>query len=326
MPHTVAERVHRWILTSDSEEIGYQRIYDMGEYFAEWRYNQYLPTVGPYPDFMERLRAWLDKLHDEEDQKLLFRLIPHIFFITQREFATLYRVAFKGVITRWLIDAAGISFSVDSIESFVLLAEKETWFCPITDSMEIAAFYHANRIEGQDLRPDWYSLAKLGCREEILRYMDNKGLKRLVLLEDFVGSGSQIADVLRFAASLSSSIPILAVPLIICPKGVELAKSLVGKYDNLQITPILPLPEETFVNPVPVPNEPNVFGSIRDLIKRIADRVSGSPAGNNYYGPFGYNGTGALVVTYSNCPDNTLPVIHYESSSWKALFPRSSRI
>lgn len=326
MPYTVAERVQRWELEPDSEEIGYQRIYDMAEYFAKSRYNQYIPTIGPDPDFSTRLRDWLDGLHDVKDQKSLFGLIPYIFFITHREFQTLYRAAFKGVITQWLIDTAGIGFDNNSIEGQLVRAEKETWFCPITDSMEIAAFYHANSIEGQDLRPDWYSLTKLGSRENIISYMQDNDLKRLVLLEDFVGSGDQIAPILEFAASLLSPIPVLAVPLIICPKGVEKGKELIKEFANLQFKPIVPLPEQTCMNPDPVSNEPSVFGSVRELVKRISDHVSGNPIGPKYYGPFGFQDTGALVVTYSNCPDNTLPVIHYRSSSWEPLFPRSSRI
>lgn len=326
MPYTVHERVQRWALESDSEEINFQNIYDIEEYFAAWRYCQYLPTVGPYPDFRRRLRDWLDGLPNEIDQKCLFRLIPHIFFVTYREYSTLYRTAFNGVIAQWLINTAGIGFNAEDLNSRLELARRETWFCPITDSMEIAAFYHVNRIEGQDLRPNWSSLEKLGSRDNIIAYMRQYNLKRLVLLEDFVGSGSQVSETLRFAASISSDIPVLAVPLIICPEGEEQGKRLMEEFSNLQFMPIVSLPAHTLLNKVPVANEPNSFGPVRELVRRISDLISGNPPGSKYYGPFGYRETGALVVTYSNCPDNTLPIIRYDSKSWKALFPRSSRI
>jgi hypothetical protein len=313
-------------MESDSKGMEYQRIYDMVEYFSTRKYNQYLPTVGPYPNFIERLRDWLNMLDDENDQKSLFRLLPHIFFITQLEFATLYRAAFKEAVTQWLIDTEGISFDAEDFKSQLLLAEKETWFCPMTDSMEIAAFCHANHIEGQELRPDWYSLSQLGNHDSIISYMRDHSLKRLVLLEDFVGSGNQVAGALRFAASFSSTIPVLAVPLVICSRGVDNCKIIAGEFNNFRFKPIVPLPKQTCINPEPVSNEPNIFGSIRELLVRISDRVSGIPKDSKYYSPFGYQNTGALVVTYSNCPDNTLPVIRLNSNTWKALFPRSSRI
>ena len=43
---------------------------------------------------------------------------------------------------------------------------------------------------------------------------------------------------------------------------------------------------------------------------------------------FGYKKTGCSVVTYSNTPNNSLPLIHYISKAgeWSPLFPRSSRV
>ena len=40
---------------------------------------------------------------------------------------------------------------------------------------------------------------------------------------------------------------------------------------------------------------------------------------------FGFEETGAKVVMFSNCPNNTLPIFHAETSSWTPLFPRVNR-
>jgi len=64
-----------------------------------------------------------------------------------------------------------------------------------------------------------------------------------------------------------------------------------------------------------------VFSSIRDIPNRVRARFDE----RNREEPFGFKGTGALVVMYSNCPNNSLPVLHNESEEWSALFPRIPR-
>ena len=55
--------------------------------------------------------------------------------------------------------------------------------------MRINAFYHLNNISGTSYRPDWLSLAKFGDRKAIADFLAAGGIERIVLLEDFVGSG-----------------------------------------------------------------------------------------------------------------------------------------
>lgn len=324
MPYTVAARIRRWIFEAEPVD-DFQSIHEMVEYFAQWRYTEYVPTIGAYPDFWTRLRNWLDCLSHDEDQKTLFRLLPHIFFVTKREFETLYRTAMRGIIVRWIIDVLGIRFDTNDLDTILQNAMRETWFCPITDSMQIADFCHANRIEGQQLRPDWLTLTQLGESESILNYVERNGVKRLVLLEDFVGSGSQIKTIINSVATLLASLQILVVPLIVCPSGVSLGEDLEQTYHNLRFSPVISLPSKLLISRIPNADEPRLFSLVRELIIRSEDIVKTPSSTAPYYGPFGYRETGALVVPYSNCPDNTLPIIHYESESWRPLFPRSSR-
>lgn len=327
MPHTIAEKVRRWTL-EDSPVADFHQVQQRIEYFADTRYYEYLPTIGPYPNFRMRLRDWLHMLTNEDDQKTLFRLVPEIFFITAREFAALYRAAFRGPITGWFVDTLDLNFGSSHLDAALARAAKETWFCPVTDSMAIAPFFHANHIEGQDLRPDWQALADLGCRDKLIAYMIGNSLKRIVLLEDFVGSGTQMQKAIGFAAELGPQIPVLAVPLVICPKGAEVGEQMEGCHPNVRFTPLLALPKSAFVCRAPVSDEPPLFPLVRDLLLRLNKRVEGrmSASSQKYAGPFGFKETGALLVTHSNCPDNTLSLIHHRSDSWEPLFPRSSRV
>jgi len=331
MPYTIAERVQRWTLELNEkvgQETDYNSIYEKIDFLAKRRFFEYVPTGGPYPDFMIRLRNWLDQVPDEKDQKILFQLVLHVFFIGNKEFTSLYRAALRGPIIKWIIDELDLRLDDINLEDKIRQAISETWFCPITDSMQIAGFYHANLIEGIDIRPDWRSLSRLGDKVSISKYMEQKKLKRLVLLEDFVGSGTQMSYPVTFAASLDDNLSILLVPLIICPGGIQKGEELARDNPNVRFSPVLKLPRNVLLSDSPSLGEPELFESARGLCMRLYDLVIGNGNGRgegNLFGPFGHENTGSLIVMHTNCPDNTLPLIHHQSDTWNPLFPRSRR-
>jgi hypothetical protein len=301
-------------------------------YLAERLYLEYEPTRGPYPDFWQRLEKWLDNLEDEDDQQLFFRLLPHTFFVGTREFDSLYRVAFNNQVAVWLIDQLGIPLNAPNAADMLKQAVQETWFCPITDSMRINAFYHLNHIEGRDYRPDWRSLYKFGSVEKIMKYISDSGIKRLVLLEDFVGNGGQVKKALDWAATkLSVKLPLLVVPLLLCPCGEPFFKELQEKYTHVRVSPCILLPDSGFIEEAPRDGESPVFSGIRRICVSSADQMrtglgDDQLTNSNKYLPFGWQKTGALVVLYTNCPNNTLPIIFHGSPQWKPLFPRAARV
>jgi hypothetical protein len=92
---------------------------------------------------------------------------------------------------------------------------------------------------------------------------------------------------------------------------------------------LLQIEEIGFIQKGQVAGEDALFTATRELINRIHLTVSNGVVPNPFikpYGPFGFADTGALVVMHSNCPDNTVPIIHHSSDTWDPLFPRSSRI
>lgn len=339
MPHTVAERIRRWSReyshfghTGVSNDPQYLRIESQIDYLCVRLYSEYEVTkYSPYTEFQYRLRDWLDSAPDEEDQKILFQIVPKIFFIGSNEYDSLYRAAFNGPIARWLIDQVGLDIDDSTIQEKIKDELKSTWFCSITDSMQIAKFYHINNIEGADLRPDWRVLSTLSTDIKISDFMKKNNLKRIVLLEDFVGSGSQMSKAVKFAATLTDNYPILLCPLIICPSGYDLGVNLESLYlGKVTFDPALVLDSTVILYNTPQPNEDILNSKMRAIVNRLYDRVKGTKP-NKLYGPFGFselveNG-GLLVVLYTNCPDNTLPIIHHKSDTpWHPLFPRSSRL
>lgn len=287
---------------------------------------------------MIRLSKWINNVGETEETKkrLLFEFVPQILFFGKEDFVGLYQTAFHGPITKWIIDELNLHLNDPDIDNKIATElHHHTWYCPITDSMSISDFHHANQIGGVDYRPDFRSLIQFGNdKQKIVDFMQNhrdttgiRPLKRIVLLEDFVGWGTQVVKPLQFAASLPGDIPILFVPLIICPDGVISSKNEIVKHAHLSYGPIIELEKDLFIND----DTSRLLSPLEKSIKDIAKSTYPLVIGNNAsaprpYSKFGFQKMGATVVMYSNTPANTLPIVHHTSNTWYALFPRSARI
>jgi len=332
VPPTVAKRFEEWDRElREPGAVRYTTVHRQINYLADRLFRDYEPTKAPrHKEFRFRLREWLDSAHSEADQKILARLVPELYFIGPEEFTALYRSAMNDPIARWLIERHDIGLASSTASAELMQQVRQTWFCAITDSMNIAAFYHVNNIEGVKYRPAWRTLCDLAepKSDEIAKYMMgcDPPLTQIVLLEDFVGTGTQSLPTVQFVATLPTEAPVLLCPLIIAPDGSAKYAELEQSHENLTYSPVMELPEQAFVTVNAQPDEPQFFADLRDAAVRLHDLVCGSSP-KNLYGPFGFGRNGGLVVLFSNCPDNSLPLLHHSSDSpWYALFPRSSRL
>jgi hypothetical protein len=304
-------------------------LYDRITYLdaTEKLFDDYEPAKGA-ERFAERLKKWLSNVDTEAERRVLFRLLEHLYYVDQREFDVLYQQAFRTHVMWWLHDSITEILTADA-GTRLDKALAETWFCPITDSFQIARFHHINGLRGKDLRPDWRTLVRLGDPQKIRDYMEANGLRRLVLLEDFVGSGRQASAALRHAASLGRSpgdIPVLVVPMVIAPGGNDCLRGIAGEFENhVTFAPMVILGSETVISPVPSNGEPAFFADIRPLLADWQALVD-AKGPDEETRVFGFGKTGAAVAMYSNTPNNSLPVLHHESSTWSPLFPRAKRL
>lgn len=325
----------------------YETILNQLDYHAAKEWRVYLPAE--HPDFntsyMERLAAWIGNLTDEADQKLLLEYALYISFFSHDDFAALNRTALDREITRWVVSQIGASLEPNGGQAMHELVHeqvhKHTWFCPVTDSMDINEFHKINHLQGVGHRPHFVSLQMVAEHptnpnpqivDDWIRYMENPSrdplrhrapsLERLVLLEDVVGSGSQCLNAVKWAVANLGK-PVLFVPLILCPNGVE-ALRLVEQQSNgrLTIRPVVELQRSDLLGPErqgwrgwPIAER------LEELAQRCAVRAS---LGMD---TFGYRDTGCSLATFSNTPDNTLPLVHNKSlaGSWEPLFPRVYR-
>lgn len=332
---TVAQMAGRWDIEGFNSFSGklFAEIHKRITYLHKQYFHQYVPTVTPqHGDFHQRLGDWLANTSDERTKRILLELVPQLVFFSREDFNKLYQVALTGPITRWIVDQLKLNFDGLYLDHLNNEIHNHTWYCPVTDSMPISDFHHVNHLGGIDYRPDWRSLAQFGDPKKVSDYMNgghSRPLKRIVLLEDFVGSGTQMYDAVQYAARVSATAPVLFVPLIICPVGAAFARKVEKSFPQFRFEPILELKPGDMITESRL-FEPTFEGMVASICNAIFPQIVGNDAATpRPYSPFGFPpnpGTGSLVVLYSNTPANTLPLVQHTSDTWRALFPRSARI
>lgn len=308
----------------------FSNILDQLKFCSDRFYSRYIPALFPphSPTYTDRLWKWLNNEGLTSDQqRLLFQFALRIVYISFEDFLQLYRCAYVNHVTRWIVDELQLKLTATGFTAQLDRERKRhTWYCPVTDSMVISEFYHANGISGIDQRPAFRSLYRFANPTSINNYMQEQGLKRLVLMEDFVGTGTQTLRIIEWALA-SFTCPILFAPMVMCPIGVPQFTALAHSSNNrFRFEPIITLDKTVFVAS-DVNISDTVLSGIADLARIIHSKIvmeTPDPTG----GALGFRHTGGIVVLFSNTPDNSLPLIHHHArapSNWQALFPRVNR-
>ncbi|MDP9855299.1 phosphoribosyltransferase-like protein [Agrobacterium tumefaciens] len=272
-----------------------------------------------FEPFEARLIRWLNNVDANHDKQRLLSLLLDVFFVGRKEFEALYRSAYRIVIFRWLLEVHTLNPFEDGLEENVHELANKAWICPITDSLRINSFLKVNGLKSRDKRPDWRSMAEFGDPEKIRNYISTEKITDIILLEDFVGSGTQAISSVEFAAKEFPQQNILLCPLVTCPDGDRNIRKALEKYSNAWFDPVLSLPESTMHS---YDKFKNGFGTSDDA---FLVSLNGKLGYKQDKSAFGFKQTGAKVVMYSNCPNNTLPLFHREAASWAPLFPRVER-
>lgn len=283
--------------------------------FQEYEPNQ-------FQVFEDRLLDWLNNLENESDQKLLLALLIELFFVGRKEFEALYRSVYGGVLSRWIIDQNRLDPFDEEIDDNVRKGLNDCWLCPITDSLRINSFLKVNGLKSMEHRPDWKSLVKFGDAAKIATYLKEHDVTKIVLLEDFVGSGTQVQEAIDFVETHFSTFNVLICPLVVCPKGDDRISKRIKKMPNVKYEAGLLIPENAMFQRDPQNANHKLNERVWDLFTRLQERFKvGKPEAL-----LGFKKTGAQVVMYSNCPNNTLSLFHSEANDWKPLFPRVNRV
>jgi len=329
------DKVMEWDQTlefTDSKAIAdstakYATVLAQLDYNAEREWNKYLPTQHPEytSNYMERLAAWIGNVPNEVEQKLLLEYALFISFFSHSDFTALYQTAIHRVVMPWMAEQiqARLGSSCDAgqrlSDSILYEINHHTWFCPVTDSMDINEFYKINCLSGIEHHPQFATLQEFGHQEKICRYMQENSLTRIVLLEDFVGTGIKSIKPAQWAVE-NLSVPILFIPLICCPLGLSALRQIRG----LTVRPVVELQNRDLLGDG---RKGDMSWPIATDMEAFARTISAT-CGWDGSEIFGVANTGCSIILFSNTPANTLSFVHKKSQStsiWHPLFPRVSR-
>lgn len=321
----------------------WKAILDHLAYLERVKFQPFIPTLysSRHPaSFMDRLHVWINNPGlDEEDKRDLFRFAHQIAFFSFDDFVSLFRSAFAGPVTRWCMDKAGIQItSPDWIRTMEAERHQFTWYCPITDSLLISVFHHVNGIEGKDRKPSFRDLAEFGDGDLVRKHIAEKGYKRIVLLEDFVGTGTQSLKAVKWALR-NVDVPILFCPILVASEALSRYTGLSDRIARKQLDaqqcsdfswePVFTLSSDCFIHDVGRESD-ELSKRIHGLAGKIHEKLAtnGQEFARGALGFWNENSPqkGANVVMFSNSPNNSLPLIWHDAEGhWKSLFPRVAR-
>lgn len=321
-----------WCQTMDQLSHDIQEIRSLTDFLEQVLYKEYEPVgAGAQGEFAVRLARWIGSAEDDADRRALYLLLGRLVFFGRDQMIAGYRTAYSRSIASWLIDVEQLPFFDGDTEARLNDAVEKTAFTEITDSFRLGDFLRWNNISGQGMRFTWEQHLSTWDPNAFMRDVMHSGraVRRtnLVLLEDFVGSGSQMATAVEFACSLDDVHRVLLCPIVICPAGDRRARALTLKHKKLSYSPVMPLPDEAFIAEDMVAGEHQHHEPIRKTLLALHALVRGSPGSwLQETSAFGFRETGAVFCKFDNCPDNTVPVLHHRSNlGWSPLFLRTAR-
>ena len=321
-----------WCQGVGSRSEDFTRIRSLTDFLEQVLYKEYEPTgVSAQGEFGVRLAEWIGSAQKDGDKRALYLLLGRLVFFGRDQMMAGYRTAYSRNIASWLMEVEGLSFFGESTEARLNKAIKETAFTEVTDSFGLGNFLKWNNIQAQGMRFTWEqhlsTWRSKAFMKDVMLSPTAMPRRYLVLLEDFVGSGSQMECAVHLACGLTGVERVLLCPIVICPSGAKRAQQLLAHYQHLSYSPVMELPEDAFIAKNRAHGEHKHHPTIRKSLKGLHALVVGTQGSwPQATSAFGYKDTGAIFCKFDNCPDNTVPILHHRSDlGWSPLFPRTDR-
>lgn len=326
MNHRLKKLITEWSKDLEHGD-GVQELFDFYTYMQKHLFFNYEPETAGAPKFSDRLYNWISNVDSDEDQKILFRLVEWIFYLGVEDQKALFVSAYDEIIVPFL--AQKVDACIDSKNFYHELQThiNSTAYCSMTESMDMRSFRHLNQIQYNFECIILRNLLNDLSDEEVHDILSKKyqGANHLIILEDFSGSGTQASKTIKTICRLFPEKDIAFVPMIAAPKAVECFEELQKKIDNFYFKSPIVLSSHSLLPEIAQILEPELFSSVRDLIKRNAHKLTYEIEHNGKcyeVGPYGFRNTASLLVQHSNCPNNSLTLLYQDTKDWNPLFPR----
>jgi hypothetical protein len=289
----------------DQRRIRSQEVVELSKGWPLYRTQQITP---------EQVRGWLEQFGESDRQRLALKLLQGVRFYSSREvreaFVEAHREARRD--TKVVLAGPGEKKQVKSRDFAVCYIESDGK----SAQLMAQSYADANRI----------SRECVASIERVESVLGKYNVQRLVLVDDFVGTGGTLSkrlaekgDAIRVAAERTGRGAILAIVA-----GFE--TGLAAIQDAIEVTelPLALVPGSVLdETDRAFSDSATVFDDAEErmVARRMVESLGRSIGSRE---PLGTGDQEALVVFEHNCPNNTLPVLWRESTelSWTPLFPR----
>ena len=256
-----------------------------------------------------KVRQWLEQFDTLPDQRLMYRLLSNVQVYDEDQIRHKMHEAY-GIVRRNLITvaASGPRKRSDILVSYFdhSAAKSGPSYCRL--------FASENGIA-----PD--SVQHPEAWEAIIR--DSNTIQRLVIIDDFCGTGGTIIDGLKqmdesLHAANDAGVQIIIVALV----GFTEARTAIEEYiESNELNGLVYFCDE-------LGDEHRVFSDtcaiFPDANERDRARAVAEAKGVQLFRrfPLGFRDTQATIVFYQSCPNNTLPILWSNNGQWIPLFSR----
>ncbi len=255
------------------------------------------------------IRRWLGQFDGPREQRLMFRLASAVRCYDEDAVRTKMREAF-GIVMR----------NMRTVIEPRARVRNDILVSPLDDSPAKSGSTYC-RLFVSENRLSTNSVHTLESLER--RFPTNNEVQRLVLIDDFSGTGATLAGGLKRHSDLlrrlnSEGVRIIVIALV----GFSEAREHIEHFvEQAGIEADVYFCDELGPEHRAFSESSSIFPEVaeRDLARQIAE--SRGVALERRF-PLGYQDTQGLIVFHQSCPNNTLPIFWSRNGDWNPLFPR----
>lgn len=266
----------------------------------------------------ERVRAWLEQVPDILQQRLLFKILSHIKFITPIEIDDYLKIAHSKIIKS--VIGVTTTFKKTDRRGDILIS-----FCDAVgkSGLQYARMYAKNNaISTTCIIENSLLIKKINSMTS-----ESSLPKAIILVDDVVGSGQTLTTgISTLIESIGEQlntlkIPLLVIVLIGTEEGEAKVREVLSNHssrNNIFIAELLSKTNYAFVE-----NDMNFWQNMDEMHK--AKTLCLNLGTKIYKKPLGFKDQGLLLVLPETCPNNSLPILFQKkvgTYSWNPLFPR----
>lgn len=293
-----------------ANDAAYVKAGEIEELVARW------PLYRGHPVTGEPVRAWLDQVHQTQEQRLLFTLLQHLKFVTPPQIAEHLRIAHDRVVER----ATPPRLRKDKVEKRRDLLVTYLGGPGKSGTTYAKAYAKENGLLLECVVEPSKVARRLAA--------DGDRPNAVVVLDDLAGTGRTIVESLNellseIGESLSAhAIPLFLVVLFSTEDAEQKIQSALKRRtlitSQLYVCETLSDKDRAFL-----PDDAGFWADaqVRDRAKALCTQLGTGL----YKEPLGFGGQSLMIAFPDTCPNNCLPIIFASRSGakpWTALLPR----